>query len=311
MLRISFPIFILITIFSLTSCRRNTPAINAIEGISEVAYDSKQAAPVTLPPENVAEVASRFTPLADNERFAFSVENTRIYLTAENMRFPQGIWVNNMTVYTIRNDNTENISKLFTWEDVIWSSIQFTSDFKNIFFVPNYTYRRIVPTANFPLCLYIANGYTGEIRRLLAGVVGNADYRVSRDGRFVLFQGNENNREFAHLFLFDVESNVIVSEFEWRPNRHGDLDLIEGWTVHRFDNVFRIYAVSEFGFIRAVAELNLATMELETLWNHIDESALSSRPNVYDDDWIDDVSRQHRDPTIWLQRRSVNKQGGQ
>ena len=250
--------FILATMFSVASCHRNTPdpvvanvvyaetasiaqeeaqsVFDEIESISEVTNDSNQAATVTLLPESVEAVAARFAPLADNERFAFSLENIRPAGGLHN------IW--NMTVYAVK-DNVNNVSELFTWDDVNRrNSIQFTSDFRNAFFITeNNIARWASGTGSDTLSLYKANGDTGEIRRFLANLP-TTSLRTSKNGRFVLFEGNIFNAEFAHVFLFDVEKEMIIGEFEWNPHRPIELerDTIQGWEIRRFDNLFKIFS---------------------------------------------------------------------
>jgi tricorn protease-like protein len=240
------------------------------------------------------DVVARFTPLNDGERFAY---------TFESVRSPSGFLMRNMTLYTMRNNDIQDISYLFTWEDIVWNHIQFTNDFRKAFFID---LRRSEGDAR---TLYMAVGATGEVKKILQNDSLRAGFRVSKDGKFIVFVGSQflspsgrsHEDERAIIAVYDIE-NGIMAEIEWRPHRPPYRDPIGGWTVHRFDNIFRIYADIEMGFIGAIAELDPTTLELTTLWNCFSVSGLDSWPRISDEDWQDDVVLQHRNPNIRLQR---------
>ena len=311
--------FFLITLMvavmlSVISCHRNTPAPSvAIEAIYAetadieqeevhteiVGAEQEEVQSVPVPLENAI---IKFTPLGDNERFAYSVESVEIYVRD---RFRTR--VNNMTVYAVRDNDVDNTAELFLWEDVNQQSIQLTSDLRKVFFMPNHSYRRWTPAINLPLDIYMADGGTGEIQRVLAGTVNreNSIFRVSQDGKFVLLSEREiNYHEFARvlLFLFDVENGSIINEFEWRIDFYGRNGLVQGFEVGRLDNIFRIIATTELGFITAVAELDPVAMVLQTVWFGFRDAGLPAQPNASDHDWLDDVMFQRRNPSILLRR---------
>ena len=232
----------------------------------------------------------RFIPLGYNERFAYSMQT---------VRNDEGRGWERMTLYTVRNNDIEDISDLFSWENVEPRGVQFTADHRMCFFLVRDVVRwGFIWTHN----LYMANGLTGEVRRLLSDT--GPLLRVSKDGRFVSFLGRDRAGESVDIFLFDIASETIVGEFEWRT----EWPVSGGWDIFRFDNVFRIYGTWERGQIIAVAELDPETMELRTLWDKTvaerdgDWEFIVSQPTRADDDWNDDVVRQRRDPTIQLQR---------
>ena len=78
----------------------------------------------------VGDVVARFTPLSANERFAYSIQNQHAW--SESNRLPMMHW-QKMTAYAVRDNNIEDVTKLFLWEPVRLHFIQFTSDFKKCF----------------------------------------------------------------------------------------------------------------------------------------------------------------------------------
>jgi len=280
------------TMFSVASCRSDTSAVaevmcTEIDNSSDMPQEATQDT-IILPANEII----RFTPLADSERFTYSIQGRKLAL------------------YAVRNNDLEDISELFTWENVGFHGVQFTSDFRKCFFTVRVLppHRSGTPLLNyhFKRYLYTANGETGEIRRLpfyIAGV-----FRVSKDGRFVGFThpwrqpdfGNNSmwyTHDHINIFLFDIKTETMT-HFEWQID-----GIIEGsWHFLRFDNVFRIYGVGEGGFIGAVAELDPATMELSTLWDITGMSADEGKLVPFDESWEDDVYVQIRNPTVRLQR---------
>ena len=233
-----------------------------------------------------AQETTVFTPLADNERFAFY---------SFSVPLSPAIHRPDITVFAVRDNNVNDISALFTWENVRFNNAQFAHDFKKCFFLVDAS----------PYLLYRANGFTGEIKKVLA--LNNGNWRVSNNGRFVLFLGNSVVRlPFAHLLIFDVENEAIVGEFEWRP----EIDPMFGevfWEVARFDDIFRIYAIDELSYITAVAEIDPETMILRTLWNDYRTVGLPSRPSYnHDLKWVDDIRLQTSNPTVFLQQIDGN-----
>jgi len=234
-----------------------------------------------------------FPPLQDNERFAFYMQTLN-----ENRLFWQKI-----TMYALRNNDAEDITELFTWEPVAGNrhgGIQFTEDLKKFFF------QESTPTFGHRIFhLYFANGITGEIRRLFTDM-GHTPWRVSKDGRFILFQRSAFNTGYVTLFLFCVENKAIAGELKWRPylTLYMQHSFINGWDIRRFDSIFRIYALGEAASIVAEAELNPLTMELRTLWDERSEIEFLAAPYAHEGSWVDDVLWQqwNPDPSIRLYR---------
>ena len=239
-----------------------------------------------------AEETKSFIPLAYNERFAYSLQA---------IRAGSRIW-QRMTVYAVRNNDTENAIELFSWEHINTIHIQFTCDLKKWFFVESLLTGNSGTAASWTHNLYMANGHTGEIRRLQTNIGGRV-FRVSNDGRFVLFQSREPNKEFAQLVLFDIKKNAIISEFEWIVKRSlAEQRASQHWVILRFDNIFRIYELGEHEIIIAVAELDPTTMEFRTIWDYSNMPEFPSVPWMGDDNWVDDVMLLLQNPNVFLQR---------
>jgi len=272
------------------SCYRDAASsVDAIEVLNIKAAEY-EIIPIDNIADNVPRLAiTRFTPLGENERFAYTDDA-------------------GVTLYAVRNNDIEDISELVFLGDAMWHSVQFTSDLRRSFFA-----RWRLPS-DLPLRyrvrspIYMANGETGEIKRL--PIDADHWFRVSNDGRFVGFidpyvrSELENNRriterEQANVFIFDIEAETMT-EFQWRTNARAD----GGWHIHRFDNGFRIYGLTERGdHIMAAAEIDLSTMELTTLWDRTAGSDDTTPLPFFGDDWFDDVSLQFRNPNVRLQRR--------
>jgi hypothetical protein len=241
-----------------------------------------------------SEVVARFTPLADNERFAFSNRQER-----------RGAgWQNILTIYAVRNNNIADISELFVWEEIRTQDLQFTGyDYRTLFFVG----------ISQGMRLFRADGSSGEVRLVMDTIPGT--FRVSSDGRFVGYINRYYlpsledgirliDWEQANIFVFDIE-NGITEQFFWRPQRPSFEGLY--WRIFRFGDGFRIYGILQNGSIVAAAELNPATMVLTTLWDTPFEAldpilGIHALPNLFEDDeeWMDGVFSIHSDPSIRL-----------
>jgi len=239
----------------------------------------------------------RFNPLGDNERFAYSLENVQTHSPYQRR------W--DMTLYAVQNGDTANAVELFSWENVETNRVQFTSDLRKCFFLT----RR---GSTWTFDLYVADGLTGEVRKLLADTVGSL-FRVSEDGKFVGFLSRHHAHDSVTIFLFDVKAGVMAGEFEWRPEHYPiapGWGIFGGWSIFRFNNVFRVAGLSEGSAIITAIELDLTTMELRTLFDETDADRNTPRSpltllwngDYFNIDWEDDVRRQSRDPNIRLRR---------
>jgi len=307
--------FLLLAVFLLFSCHRDTAlpdiagdmhteiASNAQEAIPEAdtsvhelieifppGYSTREQGEVQSPVVLEAEVAARFTPLADNERFAYSMRN-------QQTRLETGGWVHwqKMTMYAVKNNDITDVTELFTWEPVRFASVQFTGDLRKAFFLENNVVQSGRGTAHAHI-LYMVNGLTGEIQRLLTDV-RDPLLRASRDGRFIAFLSHFFSHErFVDIYLFDIESERIADKFRWQVSaRDGTFRLF------RFDTIFRIFINFEGGYIGAVSELNPETMEFNVLWDRTNTPPLgrSSLPTTYPG-WLDGVGGAN--PNIRLRR---------
>ena len=211
------------------------------------------------------------------------------------MRFVLG---RTLVMYAVKGNNIEDRRELFIWGRASWAHVYFSNDLRVGFFLamPSET-----PDFDFALHnLYMANEITSEIRRLISAIGVHTDFRPSRDGRFISFIRGDFLSNFANIYLFDVENNAMSGEFEWKLT-----NPVETWMLNRSGNNFRAFGLNDGGGIIALAKLDLATMELRTVWDETD-------PNLYwrgtgyniwlDEGWADDAFRQSRDPTVRLQR---------
>ena len=283
----------LMTILTLTaiSCREDMPEPLGTSGITYVENTDNEQETTQVPIEATENAIIRFTPLADNEQFALSLRDMP--------QSPIRPW-SVMTLFAMHNNDFKDVSVLFSREPIPVEHIQMASNFKKCFFI-EFDWREptgLVPYKHAYHHLYMANGFTGEIRRLLT-TRKMITWRVSHDGRFILFLEDQAGGKFTHLSLFDVESEIIVVEFEWRPYRIG-ASPIEAWEIHRFENIFRISGIGEGGFVLAVAEFDLIKMKLRSRGDFL-LSDLSWLPNVEDEGWFDDIFIRNNIPPAMLQ----------
>ena len=195
-----------------------------------------------------AEEVQQFTPLQENERLAFTI-------------FERDAEV---TFYAVNNDNTDNITLLFSTARVITWNIQLTGDFKKAFFLK---YDVPARTQN----IYRVDGLTGEISMILT-IDENAPVRVSKDGRFICFLYRPDDavnprRQSVNIYLYDIERARIIRTFLWRPFEGVDdpqiINLnISGYRLIRSDDVFDIHATIEMGIV-GWAVLDPAAVTLE------------------------------------------------
>ena len=232
--------------------------------------EAPETVPVEEPPVEAGnapaqrdwERPTHFIPLADNERFAYSVRQV------EN---EDGTPRKDMTVYAVRNNDTGDTREVFSWKHVdilTGDNFQFTDDLKTFFFKETRNVARYFHRSD----LYMADGRTGKVRKLLPDILFG--FRLSHDGRYIAFVNlyrefdPENAvviREYekANIFLFDIE-NEIMHQFEWQMKS----PINGGWTLRRAGNVFKIYADAEEDLtVVGEAELNPETLELTILWD--------------------------------------------
>jgi len=215
-----------------------------------------------------ADVITRFPSLQDNERLAHSTRRERRNPTARH------IWTPVMTLYAVRDNNIEDASVLFTWDNVPWFHIQFSNDLKMCFFIVETVIASDPVAPSVRRDLYVANGISGEVRRLLTGM-GSAAYCISKDGRFILHLSSliRDSRNYSvnlfNLYLIDVEKGGILDEFEWRLNRSeyaNEMNPVEGLDILAIDSIFRLLAVGYRELIIAEAEYDPGKMKLRTLF---------------------------------------------
>jgi len=222
----------------------------------------------------------RFRPLNYDERFAYSWH-----------RGWPGVPI---TMYAVRNNDIENAVVLFTWRQVrSLHGVQFTSDLKKSFISD-------IVHPGWESNFYKADGFTGEIRKLFT-VPSLAEWRISKDGRFLGFLRDNSDYRYnsVYIHIFDVENEAFTTKIEWHLYRHPQMSFRNGWSIFRFDGVFRIYGWQGNGHTWAGAELNLETGELKTLWDfRTPGSPFGSYVGLFGDD----VSLQNRDPYISWQR---------
>jgi len=197
-------------------------------------------------PALIEEVVAQFTPLDANESFAYTLQ-PRPLLPGRNM-----------TLYAVRDNNIEDRRKLFIWEDVDdTDGVQFTSDFRTLFFTARQRFEGASHLTYAFQPLYMANGSTGEVRRLPTDI--RLPWRASKDGRFIAFLQGEWGRQETNIFIFELETSAMT-HLVWRANEL----LPAGWSLFRYSNTFLIQG-GEQTFVTTLAELNPETMELRTL----------------------------------------------
>jgi len=288
-IKIFTAIFAMLVALVIVSCYRSTPVVPVAD--EAMRYKNTSNDHEIIHYSTGGDQITRFAPLDDNERFAFS--DVGVW---DGQR-----WQSEMTFYAVRNNVMEDFTILFARRSVTWPDVQFTNDYKRAFF--NET--RFIGDINTPEVridsIYVADGFTGEVRRLLPDMGNNNNWRVSKNGRFISF--------IRHIFsvptviyLFDVENESIVGEFKLIPRIPANRGW-NGWSIARFDNIFRIYATVEFGYIAEVVEFNPVTTELRTLWAAVDKDNGNSRlPHAEDSYFMDDVEKQFDNPNVRLQR---------
>jgi len=253
------------------------------------------------------EVVGRFAPLNDNERFAYALEGAWD---------ADGVFMRNLIMFAVRDNNINDISELFIWESVSDSrGVQFASDFRTVFFVQWRNQRPGEPFADHHAfhSLFMANGATGKIKRLPVRVTDTL--RVAKDGRLVAFidpwlrtaTGERTglwDLERANIFVFDIETESMT-QLTWRVSS----PITGGWNLVRYGNIFVISGDLEGGYHAAAAELNPSTMELITLWDRTNREMpypidrIPSLPSHFFDDvgqLTDDDLRQSFDPNVRL-----------
>ena len=227
-----------------------------------------------------AQETTVFTPLADNEQFAFSAVSVRD-------SFGRNIW--EMTLYAVHDNDFDNLRVLFSRRSVNWSSIQFSNNNTIAFFRETHF---MGDGGNSPQVhnLYIANGKTGGITPLLEDMHNNSGWRASKDGRFICFL--EPFQDYVQINLFDVAAASLAGQIIWRPDRPDDFRTLAGsFSILRTDNAFRILWSSEITMI-AEAIFDPSTMDIRTLWNGIGAPVGSNLPEVNDPQFRDDVLEQ-------------------
>ena len=243
-----------------------------------------------------AEVVGTFTPLKDNETFAFYSGG----IAGANGNVTHF----DITMYAVRNNNPDDLGELFTMEnmDDYVASVQFTGDFRTAFL--------LAKDGTF----YMATGSTGEIKKLRTAVRSPV-FRITEDGRFGAFVKEEWGKPEAYISVFDIETETM-RQLTWKLNRR-----IEGtWDIGRYNGVFFINGTYERGGSQALAELDPSTMELTTFYDRTNRTMTDHRPSditpppsviTFLGDVIDDICRQYDNPDIrlWLRWRNAGKDG--
>ena len=281
--------------------------------------NSEQQNAAILVSENVEEAADvlhsqmpeavmRFTPLAENERFAYFFETRG------------GTFPTSLTVYAVQDDDIENAAYLFTIDgregDYSTNTITLTEDLKTLFFVrwrnPPLRGRRPLPR-NVPN-LYMANGATGELQRLPVFISSTQwlSFRITRDGRFVVFidpfpdydyeSGSFTGSAESHqatIVVYDVEQRTTM-RYVWEIE--GSIE--SSWRLTAMGYTFGIFGTMERGGRLARAEFDPASMALKTIYDFTGGWLSEIPPPRYDDDWREDELRiQMENPAIRLRTR--------
>ena len=254
-------VIVFIIAFSSISCNRNTSTPTVTEVMQYESASVDQNEEVTPYPIVESRVTS-FTPLQDNERLDFRTARER-----RNPATPHS-WTPVITVYAVGDNDIEDISLLFSWDNVPWHHIRLSGDSRMCFFIKETT---IAPDP-VRRDLYVAVGSTGEIRRLLTDM-RSANFHVSNDGKFVLhlrvLDRVFRSINLVNFYLIEVETGVILSEFEWYLDRDEithEVDPIEAIGIFWNDGIFQLHALGYRDAINAEAEFDPETRELRTLF---------------------------------------------
>ena len=217
----------------------------------------------------------KFEPLKYNERFAYSLDDRN----------------NIMTLYIVNNNNSI-ISEDNSWSNVglAVTPVQLTNNYRMCFFVKSY----FIDIYGIHHDLYIANGITGEIKKVMEI---QSPFRITENGKYIGFIDPNINYEIANIYIYDTEENSIIKIFEWRTKKY-----IDGvWHITRNHNSFIIYGLTEGGYACAEAILDTDKMELLTMWDFTDSNdANLIIPHISELELQDDIIQQMRNPNVRL-----------
>jgi hypothetical protein len=196
----------------------------------------------------------------------------------------------NLVAYAVQDNNLEDIRELFRRERVSQSLTRISEDLRTIFFL-----HLINGTG---LHLYMANGTTGEIKKLFISDRGM--YTVTANGRYVgaiismwrmaprngkdgsdgytsVPSDNPDRNKQVLIIIYDTEQGAVKNIVPWNllGTFHGGRGSIES-----YDNLFRIRADADgTAGTLAIAELDPETENLTVLWDISDAEPLAEIPS--------------------------------
>ena len=218
-----------------------------------------------------------FEPLKSEENLAFGI------------RYDDHERINILTLYVVSDNDLQNITEIGTWRNVPLSQgVHFTNDFKMCFFTVIKPIDRYFSSFD----IFWANGYTGEIG-LLTNIPASP-FRISSDGRYLVFIDPFTNFFTANIYIFDVVERKITNKVEWTTNHRVDA----GWRIHRSENVFYIYGMQGISIV-AYAIFDVQTAELSVEWDMTNVNT-DFLPSITDPNWQDDIVFYESNPNIKL-----------
>jgi hypothetical protein len=228
-----------------------------------------------------------FEPISKNECLAYKMVGDR---RATLQLFAQDI------------SNPINIRLIGEWSPVSESSLQFTNNKRDCFFV----IQRPMPYF-FQGSLNKFSGDTGEAKYILE--VTNP-FRVSRDGKFIVFSllgmYDIYDDVAVHqgkliIALWSIESNTLLKIFDWEVKKNDVCGVGFLFTGDINDNIINAYHIVEGGGVYAQAIINLETYGFEVLWDITDVGGISDKLKTMDDIFqYDDVVNKYKDGILRL-----------
>jgi len=198
-----------------------------------------------------------FDSLSENEHLAYKIVR----------RDEQNV----LQLYAQEINNQENVRLIGEWHPVSNTAVQFTNSRRSCFFIIWSYFLNSKPGS-----LFHYNGNSGEVRHILEI---SPDFRVSRDGKFLVFNLIDLHDTYHNVQLYQgrfipavwsIDSQELLSVFDWTVNKNWG----GGFTIlmDKNDNIMNIYYVMEGGKDTAAhAVIHLDTLQFEVLWDITDK----------------------------------------
>ena len=214
----------------------------------------------------IADEVYMFEPLSPNQRLAYG------------LHYDDYNAIHIMNLYVLCENNLQNKILIGTWSNILLGyGVQFSNNNNMCFFAIS----KPIDEYNFSLDIFYANGYTGEVRLLTN--IPNGPFRVSNDGRFLIYIYPFTNFFTANIYIYDIVENLVINKLEWSTNFRVDA----GWAIIRTEDVFKIYGLQGSSIV-ALAVLNAQIPELTVEWDMTNIN-VEFLPDITDVKWQDDI----------------------